>query len=79
MRTCQDRKQRSTLSMTMLCPVIDWVVDSLGKVLFRSVIFGGSSFPSFYKTRMRRRTATWVRAVLESRTCVYMSCSRADF
>ncbi|KXH50371.1 hypothetical protein CSIM01_05429 [Colletotrichum simmondsii] len=44
-RHCQDCKPRSSHFMMMLCPVIDWVVDSLGKVLLRGVAPGSASPP----------------------------------
>ncbi|EXF74442.1 hypothetical protein CFIO01_01920 [Colletotrichum fioriniae PJ7] len=45
-RHCQYCEPRSSHFMMMLCPVIDWVVDSLGKVLLRGVAPGSAS-PSF--------------------------------
>ncbi|KXH32065.1 hypothetical protein CSAL01_11399 [Colletotrichum salicis] len=45
-RHCEDCKPRLSHFILMLCPVIDWVVDSLGKVLLRGVAPGSSS-PSY--------------------------------
>ncbi|KAL2879603.1 hypothetical protein SGCOL_005214 [Colletotrichum sp. CLE4] len=45
-RHCEDCKPRLSHFMLMLCPVIDWIVDSLDKVLLRGVAPGSSS-PSY--------------------------------